>query len=57
MRRPYHVKLIDVLSRMYHHHHDIWELVTDYGEACPYSMSYIQPEKVQVFDSMLLLNN
>jgi N-acyl amino acid synthase of PEP-CTERM/exosortase system len=57
MRRPYHIKLIDVLSRMYYHHHDIWELVTEYGKACPYSMSYIQPEKVPMFDSMLLLNN
>ena len=57
MRRPYHIKLVDVLSRMYHHHHDIWELVTDFGAACPYSMSYVQPEKMQVFDGMLLLNN
>lgn len=57
LRMPYHVKLIDVLSRMYHHHHDVWELVTDYGEACPYSMSYIQSEEVQVFDNMALLNS
>lgn len=57
LRLPYHVKLIDVLSRMYHQHHDVWELVTDYGEACPYSMSYIQPEEAQVFDNMALLNN
>ncbi len=42
MRRPYYTKLIDVLDKMYQNHRDIWELVTDYGKACPYSLSYIR---------------
>ena len=57
MRRPHYVKLFDVMDGLYKYHRDIWELVSDYGRACPYSMAYIQPEKVQVFDNMMLLNN
>lgn len=31
MRRPYYVKVEDVLNRMYKEHHDAWEVVTDCG--------------------------
>ena len=56
MRRPHYIKLINVMDGLYKYHRDIWELVTDCGKACPYSMAYIQPEKVQLYDNRLLLN-
>jgi N-acyl amino acid synthase of PEP-CTERM/exosortase system len=42
MRRPYYIKLIDVLAKMYQGHRDVWELMTENGKSCPYSMKYIQ---------------
>lgn len=35
IRRPYHVKVEDVLNRMYKEHHDAWEVITDGGEYNP----------------------
>lgn len=32
IRRPYYVKVEDVLNRMYKEHHDAWEIVTECGE-------------------------
>lgn len=42
MRRPYYIKLKDVLAKMYQGHRDVWELMTEYGKSCPYSMKYIR---------------
>ena len=34
-RRPYFIKLSKVLNRMYVHHREVWELLTDYGKVWP----------------------
>jgi len=34
-RRPYHVDVTSMLDRMYVHHKQIWELLTDYGRVRP----------------------
>ncbi len=42
IRRPYYIKLVDVLDRMYENHREIWELVTDYGRICPLPMNDVK---------------
>ena len=34
-RRPYHVDLSSMLSRMHKDHNQVWELITDYGRVVP----------------------
>ncbi|HLP81218.1 MAG TPA: PEP-CTERM/exosortase system-associated acyltransferase [Nitrosomonas sp.] len=43
MRRPYFVKVEEVLTRMYTKHHDAWEVVTDCGK---YDLLLSSDEKV-----------
>lgn len=38
LRQPYYVDLIKVLNRMYAHHREVWELVTDSGKAWPQAL-------------------
>ncbi len=35
LRRPYYVKVGDVLNRMYKEHHDAWEVLTEFGKYHP----------------------
>ena len=43
MRRPYYIRLKDVLDNLFLNHREIWELVTDYGKVCPYPIPQVQP--------------
>lgn len=39
IRRPYYVKVEDVLNKMHKEHHDAWEVLTDCGEYSPILIS------------------
>lgn len=57
MRRPYYIRLIDVLAKMYQGHRDVWELITDYGKSCPYSMKYIKTNASHCKNALLKNTN
>ncbi len=51
MRRPYYAKISNILHKLHHDRHDVWELVTDCGKVFPYTSAYTK--SVHVYGNRL----